>query len=69
MPPPDLGSYDCFGYLGIDDISALHTEITARGAACTEPANRPYGMREVVVRTVEGHRRIVFVLEVRDLSD
>jgi hypothetical protein len=46
---------------------SMPREITARGAACTEPANRPYGMRDVVVTTVDGHR-IVFVQEVRDLS-
>ena len=34
-------------------------EITARGATCSAPADRPYGMREIVVTTVDGHR-IVF---------
>jgi catechol 2,3-dioxygenase-like lactoylglutathione lyase family enzyme len=67
MPPSDLGSYNWFGYLEVDDINVLHAVITARGATCTEPANRPYGMREVVVTTVDGHR-IVFGQEVRDSS-
>ena len=67
MPPSDLGSHNWFGYLEVDDINALHAEITARGATCSEPVNRPYGMREVVVTTVDGHR-IVFGQEVRDSS-
>jgi catechol 2,3-dioxygenase-like lactoylglutathione lyase family enzyme len=67
MPPSDLGSHNWFGYLEVDDINALHAEITARGATCSEPVNRPYGMREVVVTTVDGHR-IVFGQEVGDSS-
>jgi catechol 2,3-dioxygenase-like lactoylglutathione lyase family enzyme len=67
VPPSDLGSHNWFGYLEVDDINALHAEIMARGATCSEPVNRPYGMREVVVTTVDGHR-IVFGQEVRDSS-
>jgi hypothetical protein len=65
VPPSDLGSHNWFGYLEVDDIDALHAEITARGANCSEPARRPYGMREVVVTTADGHR-IVFGQEVVD---
>ena len=65
MPPADLGSHNWFGYLAVDDVNALHAEVIARGATCSEPANRPYGMREVVVTTVDGHR-IVFGQETRD---
>jgi catechol 2,3-dioxygenase-like lactoylglutathione lyase family enzyme len=67
MPPSDLGSHNWFGYIEVDDINALHAEITARGATCSEPANRPHGMREVVVTTVDGHR-IVFGQEMTDSS-
>ena len=59
MRPADLGSHNWFGYLNADDVDALHAEITARGATCSAPADRPYGMREIVVTTVDGHR-IVF---------
>ena len=59
MRPADLGSHSWFGYLNADDVDALHAEITARGATCSAPADRPYGMREIVVTTVDGHR-IVF---------
>jgi catechol 2,3-dioxygenase-like lactoylglutathione lyase family enzyme len=67
MPPSDLSSHNWFGYMEVDDINALHAEITARGATCSEPANRPYGMREVVVTTADGHR-IVFGQEMTDSS-
>jgi len=67
MPPSDLGSHNWFGYIDVNDVNALYAEIVGRGAACSEPANRPYGMREVVVTTVDGHR-IVFGQEVRDSS-
>lgn len=63
-PPAELGSHNWFGYLEVDDVDALHAEITARGATATPPADRPYGMRETVVTTADGHR-IVFGQEVR----
>jgi catechol 2,3-dioxygenase-like lactoylglutathione lyase family enzyme len=59
MQPSELGSHSWFGYLSIDDVDALHAELTASGAACTPPADRSYGMREIVVTTPDGHR-IVF---------
>ena len=64
MRPADLGSHSWFGYLEVDDVDALHAEITARGATATPPADRHYGMREVVVTTTDGHR-IVFGQEKR----
>ncbi|MBV9735109.1 MAG: VOC family protein [Acidisphaera sp.] len=57
--PADLGAHSWFGYLEVDDVDALHDELTARGAACTQPTDKPYGMREIVVTTTDGHR-IVF---------
>jgi catechol 2,3-dioxygenase-like lactoylglutathione lyase family enzyme len=56
--PADLGSHSWFGYLEVDDVDALHAEITARGATCSAPADRPYGMREIVVTTADGHRLV-----------
>ena len=55
----DIGSHSWFGYVEVDDIDALHRELTGRGATCTAPSDRPYGMREIVVTTPDGHR-IVF---------
>jgi catechol 2,3-dioxygenase-like lactoylglutathione lyase family enzyme len=59
VPPAALGSHNWFGYIDVNDVDALYAEISARGAVCTPPANRPYGMREIVVTTTDGHR-IVF---------
>ncbi len=55
----DLGSHSWFGYLTVDDVDALHAEFTGRGAVCTLPRDLDYGMREILVTTLDGHR-IVF---------
>lgn len=59
MRPNELGSHNWFGYFEVDDVDALYAEITARGAICTAPKGTHYGMREIVVTTIDGHR-IVF---------
>ena len=59
MRAADIGSHSWFGYLEVDDVDALRVEIMARGADCSTPTVQPYGMREIVVTTVDGHR-IVF---------
>ena len=57
--PPEIGSHSWFGYIDTDDVAALHAEFTQRGAHCTAPLDQPYGMRELMVTTLDGHR-IVF---------
>ncbi len=64
LRPAELGSHRWFGYVDVDDVDALYAEITARGAESSAPADRPYGMREIVVTTTDGHR-IVFGQESR----
>jgi len=64
MRPSELGSHNWFGYLDVDDVDALHAEITARGANCSSPRDTHYGMREITVTTVDGHR-IVFGQEAK----
>jgi catechol 2,3-dioxygenase-like lactoylglutathione lyase family enzyme len=59
MRPSELGSHNWFGYLEVDDVDALYAEISARGATCSGPKDTHYGMREIVVTTIDGHR-IVF---------
>jgi uncharacterized glyoxalase superfamily protein PhnB len=54
----DLGSHSLFGYVGVNDVDELYAELSGRGAESTKPTNRPYGMREIVVTTPEGHRII-----------
>jgi len=64
MPPAALGSHSLFGYIRVNDVDAIHAELGARGAVCTPPVDRPYGMREIVVTTIDGHR----ILFGQDLS-
>jgi catechol 2,3-dioxygenase-like lactoylglutathione lyase family enzyme len=64
MRPNELGSHNWFGYLEVDDVDALHVEIAARGAACSPPKDTHYGMREIVVTTLDGDR-IVFGQQIR----
>jgi catechol 2,3-dioxygenase-like lactoylglutathione lyase family enzyme len=58
MPASDIGSHNWFGYLDVDDIDALHVELMTRGAICSTPKDTHYGMREIVVTTVDGHRLV-----------
>ena len=59
LPAADIGSRGWFGYLEASDVTAFRAESIARGAVCSEPVEGPFGMREIVVTTVDGHR-IVF---------
>lgn len=58
-PASEIGSHNLFGYLSASDVDALHAELIGRGAQCSAPTNAGYGMREIVVTTIDGHR-IVF---------
>ncbi|MFI5002784.1 MAG: VOC family protein [Reyranellales bacterium] len=58
----EIGSHSWFGYVEVDNVDQLHGELSGRGAACTTPRDQPYGMREIVVTTPDGHR-IVFAHE------
>jgi hypothetical protein len=50
LRPAELGSHHWFGYLNVDGVDALHDELTARGAMCTQPTDKPYGMRSSSLR-------------------
>ena len=58
-PATEIFPHDWFGYVETKDVDALRAEFVGRGAQCSEPKEQPYGMREIVVTTVDGHR-IVF---------
>ena len=59
-PPADTGDHSYFGYLEVDDVDALHAEITGRGAIIRRsPTDRPWGMREMAVATPDGHRIMI----------
>jgi catechol 2,3-dioxygenase-like lactoylglutathione lyase family enzyme len=55
----EIGAHSWFGYIEVDDVSALRSELERRGAQCTAASDKPYGMREIIVTTPDGHR-IVF---------
>jgi len=55
----EIGAHSWFGYVEVDDVGALRSEFTARGGNCSPPKDQPYGMREIIVTTPDGHR-IVF---------
>lgn len=57
LPPAELGSHSYFGYIVVDDLDAFHAEIAPRGAIISSPpTDQPWGMREMAVRTPDGHR-------------
>lgn len=63
-PPGDLGDHSYFGYVVVDDVDALHAEIALRGATILRPPHdEPWDMREMAVRTPDGHR-IMFAAEI-----
>jgi catechol 2,3-dioxygenase-like lactoylglutathione lyase family enzyme len=62
-PATEIFPHDWFGYLETDDIAVLRTELVGRGAQCSELKDQPYGMREIIVTTIDGHR-IVFGQEI-----
>ena len=57
IPPAELGDHSWYGYITVSDASALFAEYQAAGAEFTQPlSDKPWGMREFGVRTVDGHR-------------
>jgi predicted enzyme related to lactoylglutathione lyase len=58
-PASETGSHNWFGYIEVDDVDSLGAEFASRGAQCTKPFEQPYGMREIMVTSPDGHR-IVF---------
>jgi catechol 2,3-dioxygenase-like lactoylglutathione lyase family enzyme len=57
IPPADLGDHNWYGYVTVADAAALFAEYLAAGAEFTQPlADKPWGMREFGIRTVDGHR-------------
>jgi catechol 2,3-dioxygenase-like lactoylglutathione lyase family enzyme len=57
VPPGDLGDHSWYGYVTVSDAAALYAEYQASGAEFTQHlADKPWGMREFGVRTMDGHR-------------
>ena len=57
LAPAQLGDHSYFGFFATGDVDALHAEFKARGARIlSDPADKPWGWREMAVATPEGHR-------------
>jgi catechol 2,3-dioxygenase-like lactoylglutathione lyase family enzyme len=57
LPPRDLGDHSYFGYVIVNSVDRLQDEISRAGAEIMfAPADQPWGMREMGVRTPDGHR-------------
>lgn len=57
LPASELGDHSYFVYLTVDRLDDYFWEISARGAlVSSEPADKPWGLREFALRTPDGHR-------------
>lgn len=56
-PASELGNHSYFVYLEVEDIDGLHEELGGRGVDVIQGlADKPWGMREFGIRTIDGHR-------------
>ena len=56
-PASELGDHSYFAYWNIEGLDQFYREVAARGAFVTsEPADKPWGLREFGLRTPDGHR-------------
>lgn len=52
-----LGDHSWIARIFVDGLDAYHAEIAPRGAnILSGPADKPWGLREMAVRTPDGHR-------------
>lgn len=64
VPASQIKDHAYFAYVTVDGIDELHEEFRARGlTALTAPQSKPWGMREFMVTTPDGHR-IMFAEDV-----
>ncbi len=57
MAAHETGDHSYFAYVTVEGIDELYQELAAKGVErVQEPSDRPWGMREFGVRTVDGHR-------------
>ena len=56
-PAGELGNHSYVAYLLVEGIDQLYEELRTRGAeVISTPATEPWGLREFVIRTPDGHR-------------
>ena len=57
VPASELGSHSYVAYLRVDDVDEFHHRAVDAGAEVLKPpTDEPWGMRELAVRSVDGHR-------------
>jgi predicted enzyme related to lactoylglutathione lyase len=57
LPAADLGDHSYVAYLVVDDVDAFHAQAVTHGAEVLKaPTDEPWGMRELALRTCDGHR-------------
>jgi catechol 2,3-dioxygenase-like lactoylglutathione lyase family enzyme len=60
MPAGDIGSHNYFAYLCVDDAEAYSRQLQAKQAEFLSTIeDKPWGMREFGIRTVDGHRILI----------
>jgi len=57
QPAGELGDHSYFAYWNVEDIDGFYRELVSRGALVgSAPSNKPWGLREFLLRTPDGHR-------------
>lgn len=57
QPASELGNHSYFLYLEVQGLDEIYQDVKQKGAEILfEPADKPWGMREFGVRTIDGHR-------------
>lgn len=59
MLAEETGNHSWFIHIAMDGLDAYHRDVVSRGAqVLSPPADRPWGLREFVLRTPDGHRMV-----------
>ena len=57
VPASELGDHSYVAYLRVDDVEAFHDRaVNASAEILKPPTDEPWGMRELGVRSPDGHR-------------
>lgn len=57
VPASQINDHSYFAYIGVQGIDHLHEEFRTRGlTSLPAPESKPWGMREFMVTTPDGHR-------------